>query len=62
MTTIPSPTIALPRPRAVPGEDFFRNLAHKHLDRVFQTAPVIPFDDNSRFILFSDCHRGMAPA
>ena len=58
MTTIPSPTIALPRPRAVPGEDFFRNLAHKHLDRVFQTAPVIPFDDSSRFILFSDCHRG----
>ena len=58
MTTIPSPPIALPRPRPFPGEDFFRNLAHKHLDRVFQTAPVIPFDDSSRFILFSDCHRG----
>ncbi|MBP8002638.1 MAG: metallophosphoesterase family protein [Chloroflexi bacterium] len=58
MTTIPSPPIALPRPRPLPGEDFFRNLAHKHLDRVFGVAPVIPFDDHSRFILFSDCHRG----
>ena len=58
MTILPSPSIALPRPRPFPGEDIFRNLAHKHLDHVFHTAPIIPFDDTSRFILFSDCHRG----
>ena len=28
------------------------------LTEVFETAKQIPFDDSSRFILFSDCHRG----
>ncbi len=28
------------------------------LDRAYKKAKVIPFDDDSKFILFSDCHRG----
>jgi len=28
------------------------------LDRAYKNAKVIPFDDQSKFILFSDCHRG----
>ncbi|OMP32625.1 metallophosphoesterase [Mangrovimonas sp. DI 80] len=28
------------------------------LDRAYKNAKVIPFDDSSKFILFSDCHRG----
>lgn len=27
-------------------------------DRAFKDAPVIPFSDTSKFILFSHCHRG----
>lgn len=30
----------------------------KRLDHAYQNAKVIPFDDTSKFILFSDCHRG----
>ncbi|WP_370213593.1 serine/threonine protein phosphatase [Mesoflavibacter profundi] len=32
--------------------------AKKRLDRAYQNAHVIPFDDDSKYILFSDCHRG----
>ena len=32
--------------------------SQKRLDRAYKTAKVIPFDDTSKFILFSDCHRG----
>ena len=32
--------------------------SQKRLDRAYRQAKVIPFDDQSRFILFSDCHRG----
>ena len=32
--------------------------SHSRLDRAYREARVIPFDDGSRFILFSDCHRG----
>lgn len=32
--------------------------AHRRLDRALATAPVIPFDDSSRFFFFSDLHRG----
>jgi len=32
--------------------------SHSRLDRAYREARVIPFDDHSRFILFSDCHRG----
>ncbi len=28
------------------------------LDRAFKNAKTIPFDDTSKFIFFSDCHRG----
>ena len=28
------------------------------LDRAFKNALVVPFDDTSKFIFFSDCHRG----
>jgi predicted phosphodiesterase len=30
----------------------------KRLDRAYRNARVIPFNDSSKFILFSDCHRG----
>ncbi|OEK09766.1 serine/threonine protein phosphatase [Flavivirga aquatica] len=30
----------------------------KRLDNAYRTAKVINFDDTSKFILFSDCHRG----
>ena len=32
--------------------------AKKRLDKAYQNAHVVPFDDDSKFILFSDCHRG----
>lgn len=28
------------------------------LSRAYENAKVVPFDDTSKFILFSDCHRG----
>ncbi|WP_224491296.1 metallophosphoesterase [Robertkochia flava] len=30
----------------------------KRMNMAYQNAKVIPFDDTSRFIFFSDCHRG----
>lgn len=30
----------------------------KRLNRIFQTADVLPIDDSSRIIIMSDCHRG----
>ena len=32
--------------------------SHFRLDRAYKNAKTIPFDDTSKFILFSDCHRG----
>ncbi|WP_109302347.1 metallophosphoesterase family protein [Aquimarina sp. AU474] len=32
--------------------------SQSRLDRAYKNAKVIPFDDDSKFILFSDCHRG----
>ncbi len=32
--------------------------SQKRLSRAFKNAQIIPFDDRSKFILFSDCHRG----
>lgn len=32
--------------------------SRKRLDRAYREAKTIPFDDDSKFILFSDCHRG----
>lgn len=31
---------------------------NKRLNEVFKSAEEIPFDDSSKFIFFSDCHRG----
>ena len=30
----------------------------KRLDRAYANAKRIPFNDDSKFIFFSDCHRG----
>ena len=32
--------------------------AKKRLNRAFKNAKVVPFNDQSKFVLFSDCHRG----
>jgi len=32
--------------------------SQSRLDRAYINAKVIPFDDASKFVLFSDCHRG----
>lgn len=32
--------------------------AKKRLDKAYNKAKVIPFNNSSKFILFSDCHRG----
>ncbi|WP_459211452.1 metallophosphoesterase family protein [Aquimarina rhabdastrellae] len=32
--------------------------SQSRLDHAYKTAKVIPFNDSSKFILFSDCHRG----
>jgi predicted phosphodiesterase len=32
--------------------------AKKRLDHAYKTAKIIDFDNDSKFILFSDCHRG----
>jgi len=32
--------------------------ARKRLDRAYNNAKIVDFDDTSKFILFSDCHRG----
>lgn len=32
--------------------------AAKRLENVYKTAEVIPFDESSKFIIMSDCHRG----
>lgn len=29
------------------------------LDHAFQNAPVLPLSNHSRYVLMSDCHRGM---
>ena len=30
----------------------------KRFNKALENATVIPFDENSKFIIFSDCHRG----
>ena len=30
----------------------------KRLSKAYENAKRIPFDDTSKFIVFSDCHRG----
>ena len=43
-------------PKRTPG--FLRARAHRRLTAVFEAASEISFDDRSRLIFFSDCHRG----
>ena len=35
-----------------------RTLAHRRLTEVFELSTHVPFDDSSRIVFFSDCHRG----
>ena len=35
-----------------------RRLAHHRLNAAFQSAPIVSFDDATRLVFFSDCHRG----
>ena len=37
---------------------YFMFSSKKRLDNAYKNAKVIDFDDDSKFILFSDCHRG----
>lgn len=39
-------------------QDRWRAIAHRRLTEAFERARRVFFDDDSRFILFSDCHRG----
>lgn len=32
--------------------------ASKRLSQVYENAKIVPFDDNSRIVIMSDCHRG----
>lgn len=32
--------------------------SRKRLDHAYKSSKIVAFDDNSKFILFSDCHRG----
>lgn len=31
----------------------------KRLDRAFENAPILPWTNNTRYVFFSDCHRGI---
>lgn len=49
-----------PLSRPFPGaiQQNWRALAHRRLSRAWETAVVIPYDDSSRLVFMSDCHRG----
>lgn len=40
------------------SEETYRTYAFRRLTEVFKSAKVFPFDDSSRFVFFSDLHRG----
>lgn len=52
----PLSSVPFQRPLLAPADA--RAIANRRLDDVFAAAPRIRFDDSSRFVLFSDCHRG----
>ena len=59
MTTI-AESIAL-KPLRQPSrsiQDRWQLFACQRLDETFKKAKRIPFDDSSRLVFFSDCHRG----
>lgn len=35
-----------------------RNTTEQRIDKAFQNAPILPLQEASRYVLFSDCHRG----
>ncbi len=49
-------TLTLPRPHVT--TNIRRTIAYRRLSETFGSAKVVPFDDSSRFVFFSDCHRG----
>jgi UDP-2,3-diacylglucosamine pyrophosphatase LpxH len=48
----------LPLRAPLAANDCRRATAHEQLNRTFRASPQVPFDDTSRFVFFSDCHRG----
>ena len=38
--------------------DVFKGVIHRHLSSLYDSAQEILFDDTSRMVFFSDCHRG----
>ena len=54
--TVAHPTLPLEAPPA--ANDGLRATAYQRLTQVFEAALRVPFDDSSRFVFFSDCHRG----
>jgi UDP-2,3-diacylglucosamine pyrophosphatase LpxH len=57
VTPVAPPTLPLEAPPA--ANDGLRATAHQGLTAAFRAALRIPFDDSSRFVFFSDCHRGV---
>jgi UDP-2,3-diacylglucosamine pyrophosphatase LpxH len=55
-THVDAQALTLPRPNLI--RNFWSFLAQKRLTEVFREARELPFDDQARFIFFSDCHRG----
>jgi UDP-2,3-diacylglucosamine pyrophosphatase LpxH len=53
---ITSGTLPLQYPTTV--QDDRRTFAHRRLTEVFEASQEVPFDDSSRIVFFSDCHRG----
>ncbi len=60
MTLASQETILGTLPLRSPGPVFdpWQTWAHTRLGAVYEAAREIPFDDTSRFVFFSDCHRG----
>jgi len=48
----------LPLPRRRTNRIGRHSFAYRRLSQAFRSAKVVPFDDTSRFVFFSDCHRG----
>ena len=48
---------AILRPYPQPFAHLWQNLIHRRFNAVFANSPYIPFDNDSKFIFFSDCHR-----
>lgn len=56
MTTISSDTAWGAFPAT--AQTRWQERVFRRFDRVLATSPEIPFDDSSRIVFFSDCHRG----